>query len=232
MTSYPEWEKWRAARLATVVAPTGNLALIETRWQESDQEMSLESVLADQPETVTATHTMQRNFAGEVIARGIRLWDAQSQAILSFETTAVYPFDPDWVMEATFEEHPESVPVAFEHIRDNGGTRDLVVPGEITLMLEGIRYVLSAFDDGDKLLLVFADPTNGDETYGAGRFLFVYPTEGSNKIILNFNQAFVPPCGFSSHYNCPMPPLQNRLHVPVRAGERNPIFRNGYKVSQ
>ncbi len=230
MTSHSEWEKWRAARLASVVAPTGNLALIETRWYPMD--ISLDNALIDQPDSVTATQTIQRNFAGEVIARGIRLWDSQSQAIRSFETTEVYPFDPDWVMEATFEEHPESVPVAFEHIRDNGGTRDLVVPGEITLVLEDTKYVLSAFDDGDKLLLVFADPTNGVDTYSAGRFLFVYPIEGSNKIILNFNQAFVPPCGFSSHYNCPMPPPQNRLHIPVRAGERIPVFRNGYKVSQ
>jgi len=232
MTSHSEWEKWRSARLASVVAPTGNLALIETRWLEDDQEISLEDALNGLPKSVTASKTTQRNFDGEVIARGIRLWDSQSQAIQSFETTDVYPFDPDWVVKATFVEHPESVPVAFEHIRDNGGTRDLVVPGEITMMLDGIKYILSAFDDGDKLLLVFGDKTNGTETYSAGRFLFVYPTEGSNQIILNFNQAFVPPCGFSSHYNCPMPPPQNRLHIPVRAGERNPIFRNGYKVNK
>jgi uncharacterized protein (DUF1684 family) len=231
MTSHSEWEKWRAARLASVVAPTGNLALIETRWQD-DQEISFQDALADQPDSVTATQTTQRNFAGEVIARGIRLWDSQSLAIRSFETTEVYPFNSNWIIEATFEEHPESIPVAFEHIRDNGGTRDLVVPGEITLLLDGIKYVLSAFDDGDKLLLVFADPTNGVDTYSAGRFLFVYPTQGSTKIILNFNQAFVPPCGFSSHYNCPMPPPQNRLHIPVHAGERIPVFRNAYKVSQ
>lgn len=232
MNSHGDWDTWRAARLASVVSPTGNLALIETRWQEDEQEISLEDALVGLPESVTATKTMQRNFNGEVIARGIRLWDSRSQAIRSFEKTDVYPFDPNWVMEATYVQHPESVPVAFEHIRDNGGTRDLVVPGEITLTLDGTEFVLSAFDDGDKLLLVFADSTNGIETYSSGRFLFVYPAEGTDQIILNFNQAFVPPCGFSSQYNCPMPPPQNRLHIPVRAGERNPIFRDGYKVSE
>lgn len=232
MTSRGAWDTWRAARLASVVSPTGNLALIETRWPENDQELSLEDALTGLTDSVIATVTTQKNFDGEIVARGIRLWDAQSPAIRSFETTDVYPFDPDWVMEATFVQHPESVPVAFEHIRDNGGTRDLVVPGEIALSLEGVEYVLSAFDDGDKLLLVFGDKTNGTETYAAGRFLFVYPTAGSDRIILNFNQAFVPPCGFSSHYNCPMPPPQNRLHIPIRAGERIPIFRDGYKVSK
>lgn len=232
MVSYSEWEQWRAQRLSSVVAPTGNLALIETRWHEDDQEISLDDVLAGLPESVIATRTLQRNFSGEVIARGIRLWDAKSPAIRSFETTEVYPFDPHWIIEATYIQHPESVPVAFEHIRDNGGTRELVVPGEIAMSLDGVDYVLNAFDDGDKLLLVFADPTNGNETYGSGRFLFVYPNQDSSQITLNFNHAFVPPCGFSSHYNCPMPPPQNRLHIPVRAGERNPVFRNGFKVSQ
>jgi len=229
MTSRAAWDTWRAARLSSVTSPTGNLALIETRWYPT--EISLEEALVGLPDSVTATRTAQRNFEGEVIARGIRLWDSQSQAIRSFETTDVYPFDPNWIMEATYVQHPESVPVAFEHIKDNGGTRELVVPGEITLKLDGVEFVLSAFDDGDKLLLVFADTTNGSETYSAGRFLLVYPADDTDKIILNFNHAFVPPCGFSAHYNCPMPPPQNRLHVPVRAGERNPIFRDGYKVS-
>lgn len=231
MASHADWDAWRAARLASVTSPTGNLALIETRWQPDDREISLEEALAGLPDSVTATKTSQKNFYGEVIARGIRLWDAQSQAIRSFETTDVYPFDPSWIVEATYIQHSESRPVAFEHIKDNGGTRDLVVPGEITLTLDDIELVLSAFDDGDKLLLVFADTTNGTETYASGRFLFVYPTAGTDRITLNFNHAFVPPCGFSIHYNCPLPPPQNRLHIPVRAGERYPVFRDGYKVS-
>lgn len=231
MTSRIDWDAWRAARLASVVSPTGNLALIETRWQADGEEISLEEALVGLPDSVKATIIVQRNFTGEVIARGIRLWDSQSDAIRSFETIDVYPFDPNWVIEATYSQHPESIPVAFEHIKDNGGTRDLVVPGDITLKLDGVEFVLSAFDDGDKLLLVFGDKTNGKETYSAGRFLFVYPSVGTDRIVLNFNQAFVPPCGFSSHYNCPLPPPQNRFHIPIRAGERNPIFRDGYKVS-
>jgi uncharacterized protein (DUF1684 family) len=231
MTAPEDWQAWRARRLASVVSPTGNLALIETRWLSDGQEMSPEDALLGMPESVTVTKTQQKNFNGEIVASGIRLWDAQSQAIRSFETTDVYPFDPKWVIEARFVEHPESLPVPFEHIRDNGGTRDLVVPGEIIVTLDDAEFVLHAFDDGDKLLLVFADPTNGVETYASGRFLFVYRSADTDQVVLNFNQAFVPPCGFSAHYNCPLPPPQNRLHIPVRAGEKNPLFRDGYKVS-
>jgi uncharacterized protein (DUF1684 family) len=45
---------------------------------------------------------------------------------------------------------------------------------------------------------------------------------------LDFNRAFVPPCGFSDQYNCPMPPRQNRFHLPVEAGEKLPVFRAGF----
>lgn len=231
MTSHTDWNAWRAARLASVVSPTGNLALIETRWQQDGEEISLEESLVGQPGSVTVSREERKNFNGEVIARGIRLWDAQSQGIRSFETTDVYPFDPYWIFASTFIPHPESRAVSFEYIRESAGTRDLAVPGEIKVKIDGVDYALDAFDSGDKLLLIFADPTNGIETYPAGRSLFVYRTPGTNQVNLDFNQAFVPPCGFSIHYNCPMPPPQNRLHIAVRAGERYPVFRDGYKIS-
>lgn len=101
------------------------------------------------------------------------------------------------------------------------------MPGDITLTVGGTAYTLSAFDDDGTLLLVFGDPTNGNGTYGAGRFLFVPHDGASRRVVLDFNRAFVPPCGFSDQYNCPMPPRQNRFHLPVEAGEKRPVFRDG-----
>ncbi len=118
--------------------------------------------------------------------------------------------------------------VAFEHLRGqrrHPGTR---VPGDITLAVDGRDYTLSAFDDDGTLLLVFGDPTNGVSTYGAGRFLFVQRTQDEHRVLLDFNRAFVPPCGFSDQYNCPMPPRQNRFHLPIEAGEKLPVFRDGF----
>ncbi|OIQ63191.1 hypothetical protein GALL_552690 [mine drainage metagenome] len=108
--------------------------------------------------------------------------------------------------------------------------RDLAVPGEIKVTIDGEEYTLDAFDDDGTLLLVFADTTNGSETYPSGRFLFVDRIAGTDRVNLDFNRAFIPPCGFSIHYNCPLPPPQNRLRLPVRAGEKNPVFRDGYQI--
>ena len=230
MTNKTQWDQWRADRLAGVVAPLGNLALIETNWLDEGEHLSLAQATEGKPPSVIATELDRKDFSGNVIAKGVRLWDSNSESIQAFKTIDVYPFNPEWIIEATFTPHPENRAVAFEYIRDNGGTRDLVVPGDIKATIDGVDYTFSAFDDDGVLLLVFGDKTNQSDTYPAGRFLFVYQEEGSNKVILNFNQAFVPPCCFSIHYNCPMPPPQNRLHLAVEAGEKFPIFTDGYNI--
>jgi uncharacterized protein (DUF1684 family) len=234
-------EGWRAARLSSVVSPQGNLALIETRWLQPDVRVSDQEALADQPATVTVTRLERTNIDDGAPEAGIRLWDAASPSIQHFETVTVFPFDPSWVIEAEFAPVASDRTIPFEHIRDNGGSRDLVVPGDITFTRDGVDYRLSAFDDGGVLLLVFGDPTNGAPeseggTYASGRFLFVerpHETDGfdaAGPVTLDFNKAFVPPCGFSDQYNCPLPPRQNRFAIPVEAGERNVVFSAGYDI--
>ncbi|BAL89940.1 hypothetical protein AMIS_47200 [Actinoplanes missouriensis 431] len=219
-TAAQQHAAWREERLRAVTSPTGNLALVETRWGADDPA----AALAGQPATVTATRLSRRDPLTGAQERGVRLWDAASPAIKSFEGIDTYPYDPAWVLEARYTDVSGDRRVPFQHAQDAGFTRDLPVPGDLHLTLDGRDYTLSAFDDDGRLLLVFGDPTNGTETYGAGRFLFVEREPGTERVVLDLNRAFVPPCGFSEHYNCPMPPPQNRLHLPVRAGEKLAIF--------
>ncbi|WP_213814059.1 DUF1684 domain-containing protein [Glaciihabitans sp. dw_435] len=225
------WTQWREARATRVTKPQGDLALIETRWLTDGSIVSTEQALAGQPSTVTVTALTRKNIDNGSRENGIRLWDAASEAIRSFDHIDVFPYAPEWVIEATFTPAEDGRTIPFEHLRDNvGATRDLVVPGDITFTRDGVDYTLSAFDDDGTLLLVFGDPTNGVSTYGSGRFLFVQHTDDPSRVILDFNQSFVPPCGFSIQYNCPLPPRQNRFTVPVTAGEKNPVFTGGYSV--
>ncbi|MFF0465177.1 DUF1684 domain-containing protein [Streptomyces mexicanus] len=222
-----EWQAWCEDRRRAVAAPTGNLALVETRWLPAGERPDLAAARDGQPPHVTVTALERTDLVTGEPEYGLRFWDARSPAIQHFESIDTFPYDPAWVLEATYTPVSGARRVAFEHIRDNGGTRDLVVPGDISLTVDGRDYTLSAFDDDGTLLLVFGDPTNGDSTYGAGRFLFVTHT-GEGRVLLDFNRAFVPPCGFSDQYNCPMPPRQNRFHLPVEAGEKRPVFRDGF----
>ncbi|MBP2704597.1 DUF1684 domain-containing protein [Microbispora sp. RL4-1S] len=223
------WDAWRMSRLTDVTSPRGDLALIETRWAAPGEGTYPVGELARLPQTVSVTPIQRTNLLSGDIERGVRLWDADAPAIRHFQTIDVFPFAPEWVIEAAFAPAPEARLMPFEHLHDNGGTRRHPVPGDITFALNGVPRSVTAFDDGGRLLLVFGDRTNGSSTYPTGRFLEVEPLPGGDRVMLDFNRAFVPPCGFSPHFNCPLPPAQNRFEMTIEAGEKRPLFLDGYQ---
>jgi uncharacterized protein len=70
------------------------------------------------------------------------------------------------------------------------------------------------------LFLAFGDETSAVETYGAGRYLDVTKTPGSSTIKLDFNLAYNPYCAYDNSYSCPLPPRENLLSIPIKAGEK------------
>jgi uncharacterized protein (DUF1684 family) len=82
-------------------------------------------------------------------------------------------------------------------------------------------YWLDAYGGG--IFLPFGDATNGEQTYGAGRYLLdtVKGADlgGGSELVLDFNFAFNPSCAYSDRWACPLAPPANRLAVPVRGGE-------------
>jgi hypothetical protein len=73
--------------------------------------------------------------------------------------------------------------------------------------------------EGPSLFVPFRDATTGKETYGAGRYIDLAENTGG-MYDLDFNRAYNPFCAFAPSYSCPVPPEENRLGVPIRAGER------------
>ena len=74
----------------------------------------------------------------------------------------------------------------------------------------------------DYLFLPFTDQTNGEQTYGGGRYIDLRTSaiEG-NKVQIDFNKAYNPYCAYSSGYSCPVPPEENDLATAITAGEKN-----------
>ncbi|MFP7833163.1 DUF1684 domain-containing protein [Marisediminicola sp. LYQ134] len=165
-------------------------------------------------------------IAGEDGAYALRVWDAASEGIRDFGSIDAFPYNPEWVITASWIEIEGGSTVGIEHLKDEGKPRDKVVPGEIRFTKDGVDYNLAAFKEGRALLLVFADSTNGDSTYSVGRFLMVAPSPDGS-IALDFNRAYLPPCAFSYNFNCPLPPKQNRFSVPIEAGEKNVLNTAG-----
>ena len=182
----------------------------------------------DQPEPSSVRFS--GTVTGFVIAGeggyALRVWDANSDDVQNFGGIDAYPHNPEWVITAKWSENPAGTTLGFEHVKDEGRTRDEVIPGSITFEKDGVDYDLAAFKSGRSLQLVFADATSGVDTYGVGRFLYVAPN-ADGTITLDFNLAVLPPCAFSYHFNCPMPPKQNRFSVPIEAGEKNVLNREG-----
>lgn len=180
-----------------------------------------------EPSTVQFSDTVSGFvIAGEDGQYALRVWDSNSEAIQEFGGIDIFPYNPEWVITGTFSENPEGTTLGFEQLKSEGKTKEHVIPGEITFSKDGVDYNLAAFKAGRALQLVFADSTNGDSTYSVGRFLFLAPNPDGT-ITLDFNRAVLPPCAFSYNFNCPLPPKQNRFAVPIEAGEKNVLKKDG-----
>lgn len=238
-----QYEQFRADRIAEVTAPRGALSLVLTQWDQPGEAIPDEAVaLADFPGTATLTRLSRPHIDNGEMQHGYRVWQQDSPAAQAFEGIDAYPYDPSWVISGRFEFVDADRVVPFEHLRDGGALRRHAVSGDLVFTHDGTEYRVEALDttleSGPGLQLVFADKTNGSETYGAGRFLYVQlPDLGRAlkpgdvlAVTLDFNTAEIPPCGFSNQMNCPLPPLRNRLPFAVRAGEKTVQYAEGFSL--
>jgi uncharacterized protein (DUF1684 family) len=194
-----------------------------------------EAVVRGQDDANPSVVVFSDTVRGKVITQAgggyaLRVWDAESEGIENFGGIDAFGYDPAWVVTAAWEENPAGTTMGFQHLKDDEDAkhspREEVIPGSIRFTRDGVDYDLAAFKAGSSLQLVFADSTSGDTTYSVGRFLFVAPN-ADGTITLDFNRAVLPPCAFSYAFNCPMPPKQNRFAVPIEAGEKNVLAKDG-----
>lgn len=189
-----------------------------------DGEVIVRGRDAGEPSEIVFSETRVGTIISGELGYALRVWDAESEAIQGFGRIDAFDYNPEWVVEAEFIETPGAV-MPFQHIKDDG-EREMELPGEIAFTKDGVDYRLAAIKSGRALQVVFGDATNGDTTYSVGRFLFVAP-DASGRVVLDFNQAVLPPCAFSYAFNCPMPPKQNRFTVAIEAGEKNVLAKDG-----
>lgn len=109
----------------------------------------------------------------------------------------------------------EYVRYARAHFRIEDGPRVSLILYQSTRLLTNPTYQ-------NYLFVPFLDATNGDQTYGGGRYLDIALTDiKDGELIIDFNRAYNPLCAYSGGYRCPIPPQENHLAIPIRAGELN-----------
>jgi len=150
---------------------------------------------------------------------GIRLRDLKANLLEDFEGIERFPVDEDWKLNAKFEKYDSPKIIMIPNVL--GNVEERLSPGRIIFNIEGKEYILSPTSAGERLSIIFADLTSGEETYGAGRFLYIDGPDSNNIVILDFNKAYNPPCVFTKYATCPLPPDDNKLRVRITAGEKN-----------
>jgi len=119
---------------------------------------------------------------------------------------------------------PSDDPTILEMQTSTGQMRRERRAGMLQFTLQGQPMTLTAFVEADapnlnRLFVPFSDTTSGKETYPAGRYLDLARTP-TGLYELDFNRAYNPYCYYNESYECPLPPSENKLKVPIHAGEK------------
>jgi uncharacterized protein len=151
-----------------------------------------------------------------------------SESPVPADKRATFPPLPYFAIDPAYQV-PASLTVApgdavLELPTSTGKRRRMRRIGTLKFTLKGQPLTLTAFVDADtndvrRLFVPFGDLTNGTETYAGGRYLDLDRT-ATGIYDLDFNRAYHPFCVFNATYDCPYPPRENRLAVPIRAGEK------------
>jgi uncharacterized protein (DUF1684 family) len=177
-----------------------------------------------------------------IIKRGsrfaVRLRDANNQVLRDFAGIDMWPIDEAYRVRAKFE--PFQTPKEVTVLNASGDTETDLSFGLLRFSLHGVELSLQPLHNPAEkdLFIVFGDKTTGKQSYGGGRMLYVKAPVGGEECIVDFNQSYNPPvwllvrvvvssltratqCVFTPYCTCPLPIKENKLPVPVEAGEKS-----------
>ena len=148
----------------------------------------------------------------------IRVWNKHSDIRKSFTGFKQYDVNPEYRITAKYTAYETPKLISIQDVIEI--YHETPFQGYVTFELDGEKHRLEAREDEDEYVrLDFRDATNGDTTYVGGRFLIAeMPKDG--KIIVDFNEAYNPPCAYTDFATCPLPPPENRLPIRIEAGEK------------
>lgn len=141
-----------------------------------------------------------------------------------FKGLEYFPINENYKIIAKFVRTENEVPFKMKTTTDRLPIYQKY--GEIHFTLEGKQLVLSLYQNlqlsekegyKDYLFLAFTDLTNGNESYGGGRFMDLKIPDGDT-IIIDFNKSYNPLCAYNHSYSCPIPPKENFLDLAIKAG--------------
>jgi len=145
------------------------------------------------------------------------LTDEQTQ---SFQGLSYYDEDPTLRFEIDLERYEAEEVIEMQ--TSTGDVASYLRWGKVSFGVDGEPAQLTVYKATAEsgYFLPFADGTSGDETYGSGRYLDLHEL-ADGRLLVDFNYAYNPYCAYNERWSCPLTPFQNRLRVPIRAGEKS-----------
>lgn len=149
---------------------------------------------------------------------------------VDFQALNYFPENPDLNLIVELDTSGEGIGEEITVGTMDGDAKQYVRMGRFTFEVDGEEATATVFQDTKtgKFFLPFRDSTAGKETYSVGRY--VDPrARPDGKLNVDFNMAYNPYCAYNSGWSCAIPPFENRINVPIRAGETLPPFEpEGY----
>ncbi len=150
--------------------------------------------------------------------RSLRVWDPEGPLARGFKGFTWFPIQPEYRVTGRFI--ADATPRSVQVNNTFGDLDTFTTQGVVEFTLGGRTLRLRPFTTRPgRFYIVFKDESSGEETYGAARFLYADLGKDGD-VVLDFNQAYNPPCAFNPYTTCPIPLPENRLPVKVLAGER------------
>lgn len=229
-----EDEVWRDTRDGAVWSPWGIAALVGTNWlDETPRAFEYAPGLwheADgvvhgtlEGETITL-HPGEEAIRGDVLLRAFSRDGAVALRVLSpdgarergISSIERFPYDPSAVVRGGAS---EASAARVDTVSVDGHHASADYETTVTFEWEHTPLTLAAHRQEDgSLFAIFSDATSGSESHRFRQLRMPRPA-ADGTVEVNLNHATLPPCAFSDHYVCILPPAGNRLPVPVRAGE-------------
>ncbi|HEU5101304.1 MAG TPA: DUF1684 domain-containing protein [Roseiflexaceae bacterium] len=138
---------------------------------------------------------------------------------VAFEGLRYFPENPELRLVLPLEQFADKDGIVMQ--TSTGDERGYIRYGRLYFMVDGQEVALTVYADehSGAFFLPFVDALRGRETYGAGRYLEP-ELLGDGRLLVDFNLAYNPYCAYNEDWSCPITPPENRLAVPIRAGEQ------------
>ena len=128
-----------------------------------------------------------------------------------------FPEDEALRLEVKAELLNDSKPMLMQ--TSTGGAQEYIRYGRFKIQVDGQETELTIYESEHGFFLPFVDSLAGTETYPAGRYLEPEALPG-DRFLVDFNLAYNPYCAYNEMWSCPITPAENRVKVPIRAGEK------------